>query len=126
MITLLNDAPENVAAFNASGEINQEDFENIVIPHVRNKVAKFDELNYLLYLNMDAAHADVDAWMTQSLSSIKNISTYNRAAIVSDDAGIQKLSGLNNNENLKFFPKDNVYNALYWCNNGGEPDYPES
>lgn len=126
MITLLNDAPENVAAFNASGEINQEDFENIVIPHVRNKVAKFDELNYLLYLNMDAAQTDVDAWMTHSLSSLKDITTYNRAAIVSDDAGIQKLSGLNNNENFKFFPKDSVYNALYWCNNGGEPDYPES
>lgn len=39
MITLLNDAPENVAAFNASGEINQKDFKNIVIPHVKNKLA---------------------------------------------------------------------------------------
>jgi hypothetical protein len=35
MITLLNDAQENVAAFNASGDINQQDFENIIIPHVK-------------------------------------------------------------------------------------------
>jgi len=53
MITLLNDAPENVAAFNASGEIDQQDFKNIIIPHVNNKLARFDELNYLLYLNTD-------------------------------------------------------------------------
>lgn len=46
MITLLNDAPDNVAAFNATGEINPQDFNNIVTPHVVNKLARFDELNY--------------------------------------------------------------------------------
>ena len=126
MITLLNDAPENVAAFNASGEINQEDFENIVIPHVRNKVEKFDELNYLLYLNADTEHTDVDAWLTHSLSSLKNITPYNRAAIISDHTGTKTINDLNNSDNFKVFPKDSVYNAMYWCNNGNEPQMPEN
>ena len=124
MITLLNDAPENVAAFNASGEINQKDFKNIVIPHVKNKLAKFNELNYLLYLNENVAQTDI-AWLTSLLSNLENTKQCNRAAIVSDDAGIQKISSLKTAENFKIFPKNNVYNAMYWCNNGNEPEYSE-
>jgi hypothetical protein len=119
MITLLNDAPENVAAFNASGDINQIDFENIIIPHVEKKVAKYDELNYLLYLNTDATQIDVDVWLSHSLTKLNNITHCNRAAIISDDARLQKITALHTNK-FKIFTKDNVYNAMYWCNNGTE------
>jgi hypothetical protein len=119
MITLLNDAPENVAAFNACGDINQIDFENIIIPHVEKKVAKYDELNYLIYLNTDAPQTDVDVWFSYSLSKLNHISKCNRAAIVSDDARLQKITALHINK-FKIFPKDNVYNAMFWCNNGIE------
>jgi len=125
MITILNDAPENVAAFNATGEVNREDFDNLVIPHVRNKVEKFDELNYLLYLDTDFTNTDVKSWLKSSLSEINNISHYNRAAIVSNDNEIQKFTDIPGFSKFKFFPKDNVYNALYWCNNGNEPEYKE-
>ena len=119
MITLLNDAPENVAAFNASGNIDQLEFENIIIPHVEKKVAKYDELNYLLYLNTDAPQTDVDLWLSRALSTLNNIAHCNRAAIVSDDVRLQKITALHSNR-FKIFPKDNVYHAMYWCNNGNE------
>ncbi|SIQ93386.1 MULTISPECIES: SpoIIAA family protein [Chryseobacterium] len=124
MITLLNDAPDNVAAFNATGEINPQDFNNIVTPHVANKLARFDELNYMLYINDDVTQTDV-AWLTRSLSHFDKKKHCNRAAIVSDDAGIQKINILSASENVKIFPKDKVYHALYWCNNGNEPEYSE-
>ncbi|MFY1045658.1 STAS/SEC14 domain-containing protein [Chryseobacterium sp. GP-SGM7] len=122
MITILNDAPENVAAFNATGEINREDFENLVIPHVKNKVAKFDELNYMLYLDTDLENTDIKSWLTNSLSQINTISNYNRAAIVSSNEDANKFSDIDGFSNFKFFSKDNVYHALYWCNNGNEPE----
>jgi len=124
MITLLNDAPENVAAFNAAGEINQQDLKNIIIPHVKNKLTKFDELNYLLYINNDVNQTDV-AWLAASLSNLGKKRKCNRAAIICDDAGIQKINTLNTAENFKIFTKDNIYNALYWCNNGKELSYSE-
>jgi len=122
MITLLNDAPENVAAFNASGEINQKDFETIVIPHVKNKLAKFDELNYLLYVNTDTPKTDVDAWLRHSNNNLKNVSKYNRAAVVSDEERFQSDGHPDNDVKFKFFTKDNVYKALFWCNNGNDPE----
>lgn len=84
MISIINDAPENVAAFNATGEITREDFENLVIPHVKSKVEQFDELNYLLYLDTDLDNFTMGAWLQDALLGIKNITKWNRAAIVTD------------------------------------------
>lgn len=123
MITILNDAPENVAAFNATGEITREDFENLVIPHVKSKVEQFDELNYLLYLNTDLDNFTMGAWLQDALLGIKNITKWNRAAIVTDKERVQNFTDIFSvlmPGEFKSFPKENLYNALYWCQNGNE------
>ena len=51
MITIIPDVPENIAAFKASGEITEKDFENLVTPHVKAKVNTFNELNYLFLVS---------------------------------------------------------------------------
>lgn len=123
MITILNDAPENVAAFNATGEVTKEDFENLVIPYVKNKVEQFDELNYLLYLDTDLSNFTMGAWLQDALLGIKNITKWNRAAIVTDEEGVQNFTEIFSvlmPGEFKSFPKENLYNALYWCQNGNE------
>ncbi|MFL9835810.1 STAS/SEC14 domain-containing protein [Chryseobacterium terrae] len=117
MISLLNDAPENVAAFSASGNISLADFDSIIIPHVEKKMKRFNELNYLLYLNNNLPKTDVDVWLSHSLLKLNKISLCNRAAIVSDDFGLQKITALHTNK-FKIFSSDNIYGALHWCNNG--------
>lgn len=123
MITLIPDVPENVAAFKASGEITKEDFENLVIPHVKAKVNTFDELNYLFYIDTDLDQFTVGAWMKDILVGLKNLTKWNRAAIVTDKKFVQNFtevfSVLMPGE-FKSFPQDDVENALYWCANGNE------
>lgn len=123
MISIINDAPENVAAFNATGEITREDFENLVIPHVKSKVEQFNELNYLLYLNTDLDNFTMGAWLQDALLGIKNITKWNRAAIVTDKEGVQNFTDIFSvlmPGEFKSYPKENLYNALYWCQNGNE------
>lgn len=123
MITILNDAPENVAAFNATGDVTKEDFENLVIPYVKSKVEKFDELNYLLYLDTDLSNFTMGAWLQDAFLGIKNIAKWNRAAIVTDEEGVQNFTDIFSvlmPGEFKSFPKENLYNALYWCQNGNE------
>ena len=123
MITIINDAPENVAAFNATGDVTKEDFENLVIPYVKNKVEQFDELNYLLYLDTDLSNFTMGAWLQDALLGIKNLSKWNRAAIVTDKEGVQNFTDIFSvlmPGEFKSFPKENLYNALYWCQNGNE------
>jgi len=125
MISIINDAPENVAAFNATGEITREDFENLVIPHVKSKVEQFDELNYLLYLDTDLDNFTMGAWLQDALLGIKNITKWNRAAIVTDKEGVQNFTDIFSvlmPGEFKSYPKENLYNALYWCQNGNDVD----
>lgn len=123
MISIINDAPENVAAFNAKGDVTKEDFENLVIPHVKNKVEEFGELNYLLYLDTDLGNFTAGAWLQDAFLGIKNITKWNRAAIVTDKEGVQNFTDIFSvvmPGEFKSFPKENLYNALYWCQNGNE------
>ncbi|MCT2561007.1 STAS/SEC14 domain-containing protein [Chryseobacterium herbae] len=123
MITIIPEAPENVAAFNATGEITREDFENLVIPHVKEKVDEFGELNYLLYLDTDLDKFTMGAWLQDALLGLKNLSKWNRAAIVTDKEAVQNFTDIFSvlmPGEFKSFPKENLYNALYWCKNGNE------
>ena len=123
MITLIPDVPENVAAFKASGEITKEDFENLVIPHVKAKVNTFDELNYLFYIDTDLNQFTVGAWMKDILVGLKNLTKWNRAAIVTDKKFVQNFTDIFSvlmPGEFKSFPQDDVENALYWCANGNE------
>ena len=123
MITLIPDVPENVAAFKASGEITKEDFENLVIPHVKAKVNTFDELNYLFYIDTDLDQFTVGAWMKDILVGLKNLTKWNRAAIVTDKKFVQNVTDVFSvlmPGEFKSFPQDDVENALYWCANGNE------
>lgn len=123
MITIINDAPENVAAFNATGDVTKEDFENLVIPHVKSKVERFNELNYLLYLDTDLSNFTMGAWLQDVFLGIKNLTKWNRCAIVTDKEGVQNFTDIFSvlmPGEFKSFPKENLDNALYWCENGNE------
>jgi hypothetical protein len=123
MITIIPEAPENVAAFSATGEITKEDFENLVFPVVKQKVDHFNELNYLLYLDTDPDNFTVGAWLQDALLGLKNLTKWNRTAIVTDNESVQNFTDIFSvlmPGEFKSFPKENLYNALYWCKNGNE------
>lgn len=51
MIEQLNDTPNTIAAFRASGEVTREDFESVVIPVVNQVVKKTGRLDYLMVID---------------------------------------------------------------------------
>lgn len=125
MITVLFDVPDNIAAFKASGEVCKEDFENIVVPQIKVKVNTFDELNYLLYLDTDLSHFTAAAWFQDVLVGMKNLTKWNRAAIVTDKKAVQNFTAIFSvlmPGEFKTFPKEDLENAIYWCSNGDEID----
>lgn len=123
MITIIPEAPENVAAFSATGDVTKEDFEKLVLPHVQRKVNEYNELNYLLYLDTDLDKFTMGAWLQDAILGLKNLTQWNRAAIVTDKEGVQNFTDIFSvvmPGEFKSFPKGNLYNALYWCKNGNE------
>jgi hypothetical protein len=84
MITVMGGVPEHVAAFTASGTVTKEDFSTVVIPTVDKLVKKYDELNYLMFIDTSVKNFSGAAWLQDILLGIKNMTKWKRAAIVTD------------------------------------------
>lgn len=121
MISIIRNAPANVAAFTATGEVNKEDFENTVMPHVKAVVEQYDELNYVLNLDTDIGNFSMGAWWQDALLGIKNITKWNRAAIVTDKEGIRTFTEIFSKVmpgEFRGFEKEELETAISWASTG--------
>lgn len=117
MITLLTEAPYNVVAFKASGQVTKEDYQQIVIPEVEQLIAKTGKINFLLYLDTDIENFTTGAWFEDVMLGLKNLGKWNRAAIVTDSSTIIMFTNVFSYimpGEFKGFTKDFYTDALTW------------
>ncbi|WP_417429909.1 STAS/SEC14 domain-containing protein [Halpernia sp.] len=123
MITNLPQTPDNIVAFKASGKITKEDYENCVIPQIKAKLNEFDELNFLLYLDSSLGDFSLGAMVEDAAIGIKNLTNWNRIAIVTDKVGIRNITEILSvimPGEYETFPAEDLENAIFWCANGNE------
>ena len=87
MIEQIQNLPPNMVGFRATGEVTKEDFEP-VFDAVQKSVEKTGKLNYLLFLDNSPADFTAGAWLQDALLGLKNITKWNRAAIVTDSNAV--------------------------------------
>lgn len=125
MITQLPNAPNNIAAFRATGqEVTQLDFDSVVMPVVKEVVEKTGELNFILVLDTPIKNFTVGAWMKDALVGLQNLTKWNRAAIVTDSEGIRKFTDIFSKlmiGEFRGFPKSNLKDAIDWVAGRQEP-----
>lgn len=123
MIITIPETPDNIVALKATGDITKEDFENCVIPQVKAKVNQFHELNCLLLLDTDLDNFTLDAWLQDALMGLKNLTKWNRVAIVTDDSSLRNYITIFSvfiPGEYSTYPIEDLANAVYWCANGNE------
>lgn len=116
MITQIEDLPQNMVGFRATGEVTQEDFKP-VIRTVENLVEKTGKLNYLLVLDTSPKEFTAGAWLQDGLMGIKNLTKWNRAAIVTDSEPIIQFTDVFSKlmpGEFKGFRKDELQTAIDW------------
>jgi len=116
MINQITDVPANMVAFRASGEVTKDDFD-VVFKKVEELVKNTGKLNYMLVLENSPADFSAGAWLQDALLGIKNITKWNRAAIVTDSQGVvvftDAFSKLMPGE-FKGFYKEEYNTAVDW------------
>lgn len=120
MIRIIKNAPENVAAFQATGTVIKKDFEK-VFQHVDRKVKEFGELNYLLKLDTEVSSFSSGAWINDLLLGLKNITKWNRCAIISDNELVHKITAASDYVTIgefKAFADKDYKTALHWVSTG--------
>lgn len=83
MIQILN-APDNVVALRAIGEITENDYKTVVIPEIEKLIARIDEINFLFLIDTEIKNFTAAAWMQDAMLGLKNLGKWNRTAIVTD------------------------------------------
>lgn len=83
MINVIN-APDNVAAFRATGEITKEDYQTVVEPTVQKLVDRINEINFLFLIDIEIENFTAAAWIEDAMLGLKNLGKWNRTAIVTD------------------------------------------
>lgn len=116
MIEQIHNLPDNMVGFRSSGEVTQDDFK-LVNTKVTQLVEKTGKLNYLLYLENSPADFTFGAWIQDALLGIKNITKWNRAAIISDSETVDKFTSFFSKimpGEFKVFHKNDLERAIDW------------
>jgi hypothetical protein len=118
MIQIIPDAPDNVAAFAANGEVTADDFKSLILPTCDEVVNHYGELNYLLQLKNDTPNFTTGAWAQDMLLGLKHITKWNRCAIVTDQQTIHTITNVFSKlmpGEFKGFDHAELSAALLWC-----------
>lgn len=116
MITQINNVPNNMVAFRASGEVTKDDFE-IVKKQVSSLVDQTGKLNYLMYLENSPKDFTVGAWLQDAMVGLENLGKWHRAAIISDSDTVKKFTDVFSKVmpgEFRGFPENEYDHAVNW------------
>lgn len=98
MVELIEGFPRYVAAYKASGKVEKEEYERVVMHRVDEVAREFGIINFLVRLETNMENYSLPAFIDYLKVSFEHFSKWNRMAIVTDETWVQKayevLSGL--------------------------------
>ncbi len=94
MIEVIPGFPPNVAAFNATGKITGQDYDEIINPLVEKIYKESQKINYLLVLNTSLENYNLEAWLKDALLGFVYFTEWRKIAIVSNNRRIKHFTNV--------------------------------
>ena len=89
MLTAIENVADYVVAFKATGEINKEDYKEILIPALDNADKKHGHIHFLFVLETPVKNFSLGAWLEDAWVGLKHYRGWKKVAIVSDEHGVE-------------------------------------
>ena len=117
MLQRLNDMPAGTIGFEARGEVEDDDWEDVVEPVLRQEIAGGRKLRLLYLLGLNSREVEGDALSAGAEFRARHISSFERVAVVSDEdwvrPALRTLSFLLPGQ-ARGFPVGEVAEAKTW------------
>jgi hypothetical protein len=84
MITVLDGLPPEVLGVEATGEVSGSDYEDVVVPAVREKREAYGKVRFLYVLGESFEGWTADAMWEDAKLGLKDMGAWERIAVVSD------------------------------------------
>jgi SpoIIAA-like len=84
MIEIMQGLQENVVAAIASGKVTGEDYDNVLIPAIEDKIKKYGKIRMLYQLGQDFTGFTYEAMWDDAKVGIWHLTAFEKIAVVSD------------------------------------------
>ena len=92
MLKLIEGLPVNVLGVTAEGEITGEDYENVLIPAIEEKLKVNKKINMLYHIGNTFDGFSLGAMLDDAEIGIKHLAAWNKIAILSDHEMINSMT----------------------------------
>jgi SpoIIAA-like len=92
MIEIINDVRANVAAFLATGKIDKDDYDNVLIPALDTLVKKQGIINFMLVLDTSLDNFTMGAFAKDLSVGLKHFTRWHKMAIVSNSEAVNNFT----------------------------------
>jgi hypothetical protein len=94
MLSIINNVPDNVVAFRATGEVDKNDYDTTLIPAVDEQVKRQGKINFMLVLDTSLKNFTMGAFLKDLGVGVKHFTKWHKMAIVSESGAINKFTDL--------------------------------
>ena len=92
MLTKMNDVPGYVAGFIATGEIDKDDYDNVLIPELDRVDKTHGHIHYLLVLRTPVKNFSLGAWLQDAWIGLKHYRGWKKIAVVTDENAVESFT----------------------------------
>jgi len=94
MLQFIKDLPDHVVGIRATGKVDKEDYEKVLIPRMEELVRRQGEIDYLLVLETGVQNFSAAAWFEDLKLGLKNFTKLRKVAIVTDQKSVVWFSDM--------------------------------
>jgi hypothetical protein len=116
-LELLPDLPDHVVGVRAVGEVDDDDYEDVLSPAIHDRLARHDKIRLLYVLGSEFTGYDMDAAWEDVKLGVGTFGDYERMAIVTDATWVRrtvKAMGWLIPGDVRVFPYDELDAARTW------------
>jgi hypothetical protein len=116
-VTVLQGLPENVLGIEAAGEIEDDDYEDVILPAVARILEQHDKVRVIYVLGDDFEKFDAEAAWEDAKMGLRHFGNWERIAFVTDHPGYRravKMFGFLMPGDVQVFPLAEQARAEAW------------
>ncbi len=117
MLELIPDLPDNTVGIRAIGDVEDEDYEDVLVPEIERRLAHHDKIRLLYVLGPEFEGYEADAAWEDAKLGMRTFTSYERIGIVTDSPLIRrsvKAFGWLMPGDVKVFPVADLDGATAW------------
>lgn len=117
MLNKLSDVPAHVAAFKATGKVDKDDYERILVPEIERVDKQHGHIHFMMVLETPVKDFSLGAWLQDAAIGLKHFRGWKKIAIVTDEKGVEKFSDVFSAVipgETKGFPLSRLAEATRW------------